>query len=376
MIPGLCVGLDLKSNTTLEDYKSLIKDIKADCFKVNPGFSSKLILDIANFLNKEGIKWIYDGKLGDITHTNKAYADYVFNVLGADGVTLNPYLGLESLAPFIAYEDRYNFILCKSTNQTDFNEIQKGAEKRIIEFAKQNKNVGIVYSSKEENDLAEVSQYLNDSIVLSPGIGKQGGKIPSNAESNILYSVSRSILNAESPINASKDFYYAVHKSRLFNLFKKEGYVRDGQFTLSSGKNSDVYFDLKKIGNDIQLFNLITELLSYNLDADLILGLESGGISLASSIAVKENLSFGFVRKEPKNYATKEIIEAEYLDKSNIIIVDDVVTSGASLLNAIDKIPAKISEVRVIIERGKEARSLLMDKGIKMKSLLKYEESA
>ena len=138
--PGLCVGLD-SSN-----YVSIINTVKADAFKVNPAFNPKDTKKIAKLLNDKNIPWIYDAKLGDVMHTNAYYAEYVFKELGAWGVTLNPFVGLEALQPFFEYKDKVSFILCSTTNPGE-KPGQDAMYDSIINFAEAHPNVGIVHSS-------------------------------------------------------------------------------------------------------------------------------------------------------------------------------------------------------------------------------------
>lgn len=350
---GLCVGLD-SSN-----WYETIHTVKADVFKVNPGFNPGCTLEIAKELNRLNKPWIYDAKLGDIPHTNRYYAKYVFEKLGAWGVTLNPFVGLEALEPFFKYENKMCFILCNTTNPGD-KLAQETIYNEVIDFAEMHKNVGIIHSSK---NLPKIN-----SLILCPGIGHQGGSI--KPKSNVLYSVSRSIINSKSPKEASEKYYELIHKGIIYNKLIESQYLKYGRFTLSSGKQSDYYLDLKEISKDISLFKNIVKQLCNLVTGEALLGIESGSISIATGIAIEKHLDFGFVRKSIKDYATKKRVEGEVDKNKSITIVDDVLTTGKSVLNVINNLESyNIVEVVVIAERGVEARKNLEEKGIIVKSL-------
>lgn len=191
--PGLCVGLDANN------FIKIIDTVKADVFKVNPAFNPNSTKLIAKLLNERNIPWIYDAKLGDVMHTNAYYAKYVFEELGASGVTLNPFVGLEALQPFFEYKDKTNFILCKTTNPGK-KPAQDAISDEIIKFAELNDNVAIVHSAKNLPNI--------NSLILCPGIGVQGGSITPGL--NVLYSVSRSIVHSYDPVKSYKKYYNMI----------------------------------------------------------------------------------------------------------------------------------------------------------------------
>ena len=351
--PGLCVGLDT------QDYERIINTVKADVFKVNPAFNPNSTKDIAKLLNDRNIPWIYDAKLGDVMHTNAYYAKYVFEELGASGVTLNPFVGLEALQPFFEYKDKMSFILCNTTNPGK-KVGQDAMYTSILEYAESYHNIGLVHSYRNMPKI--------NSLILCPGIGKQGGKI--TPKHNVLYSVSRSIVHSYDPKSVSIKYYNNIHKNIMFSKLVKENYIKYGRFTLSSGIKSDYYIDLKEISKDISLFSCIVNQLSELVDTDSILGMESGSISLATGIAMQNQIGFGFIRKQIKDYATKKLVEGNV--KGNITLIDDVLTTGKTILSALESlVNYNITDVVVVAERGKVGRNALEAKGIKVKSLFK-----
>ena len=120
----LCVGLDpdpaLVPGVSLSEFNRAIIDATADlvcAYKPNFAFYEALGIDGLNTLHETiryipgDIPVIGDAKRGDIGNTAKAYAEALFNAFGVDAATVNPYLGFDSIEPFIKHEDKGVFIL-------------------------------------------------------------------------------------------------------------------------------------------------------------------------------------------------------------------------------------------------------------------------
>ena len=199
----ICIGLDLEKNSSLFTYYNIINQTKDKtfCYKLNPAYfmsNTELFKKIVEHLNENNIKWIYDGKVGDVLHTNEYYAEYIYDYLNASGTTLNPYVGIESLMPFTKYKNKMNFLLCRTTNiGSEF--LQEDIYKKVYYMSKK-LNAGLVIAGNKEKLLKDAVDNCRNQMILSPGIGAQGGKINKTYKSeNIIYSVSRSIINSKNP---------------------------------------------------------------------------------------------------------------------------------------------------------------------------------
>ena len=203
-----CVGLDIaedcdkyiKAKKIIEETWDLV-----DFYKINPAFylgpNQQYLYLIAEFLHSQNIPWIYDGKLGDIGNTSERYAEYVYDYLKADATTLNPYLGLDALEPFLRRKNKINFLLCKTSNiQADV--FQNHNWTRVSESVKKLSNAGLVVACNRKFNLESVRNINKESLILSPGLGAQNGVIEYK-DNKIIYSASRSIIN-------SKDYRKAV----------------------------------------------------------------------------------------------------------------------------------------------------------------------
>jgi orotidine-5'-phosphate decarboxylase len=172
---------------------------------------------------------LLDAKRGDIGSTSEAYARALFDVYGADAVTLHPYLGRDSLEPFLSRANRGVFILCRTSNP-GAGELQDlrlrdtdGAEqplylavaRLVAERWNANRNCGLVVGATYPEELRAVRAAVGDLPILVPGIGTQGGDLDAtvragldSARQGLILSASRSVLYASS----GRDFASAARR--------------------------------------------------------------------------------------------------------------------------------------------------------------------
>jgi len=164
--------------------------------------------------NHPGIPVILDSKRGDVGNTASRYAIEAFERYGADAVTVNPYLGTDSLEPFLAYEDRGVIILCRTSNPgaRDLQDLDTGGRK-LYEVVAQlaadrwnsRGNCALVVGATYPRELAQVRALTGDMPFLVPGVGAQGGDVQAvvthgqtAAGDGLMVSSSRAILYAAS----------------------------------------------------------------------------------------------------------------------------------------------------------------------------------
>ena len=136
--------------------------------------------------NYPGIPVILDSKRGDVGNTAERYAIEAFERYGADAVTVNPYLGKDSLEPFLKYEDKGVIVLCRTSNPGagDVQDLQVGGRKLyqvVAELvARQWNSCGncmLVVGATYPRELAEVREIVGTMPLLVPGVGAQGGDV-------------------------------------------------------------------------------------------------------------------------------------------------------------------------------------------------------
>ncbi len=110
-----------------------------------------------------------------------------------------------------------------------------------------------------------------------------------------------------------------------------------GEFTLRSGKTSDKYFDKYQFESDPDLLKAVASEISTRLapGASRLAGLEMGGIPVATAVSLHTGLPLLFVRKKAKEYGTMRQIEGEYEPGDQVIVIEDVTTTGGAIVDAI-----------------------------------------
>lgn len=195
----LCVGLDpdpqkLPVKNVLEFNKAII-DATADyvcAYKPNLAFYEAMGIRGLQILKKtveyipSRIPVIGDAKRGDIGNTAAAYARALFEYYKFDAVTVNPYLGYDSVEPFLSYKQKGVFILCRTSNKSaaDFQDLvdnygMKFYQSVALLAGQWNTagNIGLVVGATYPDELKEVRKMCPDMPVLIPGIGAQGGDL-------------------------------------------------------------------------------------------------------------------------------------------------------------------------------------------------------
>ncbi len=164
---------------------------------------------------------IVDAKRGDIGTTAQKYAQAVFEVYGCDAVTINPYLGYDSVAPFLQYRDKGVFLLCRTSNPgaRDFQDLLVLDENsqssplyeivaRRISLWNEWGNCGLVVGATYPSELQTIRVLCPDMPILIPGVGAQGGDLEASVRVGVdvrgegaIIAVSRSILYASNDEN-------------------------------------------------------------------------------------------------------------------------------------------------------------------------------
>lgn len=171
---------------------------------------------------------IGDAKRGDIGSTSEAHARYLFDRLGFDAVTLNPYLGYDSLAPFIEREDRGSIIVCRTSNPgaDDFQMLDAGGSplwERVLATVAEKWNTrgncSAVIGATRPADIQRARELAGpDMVFLVPGVGAQGGDVKAvvqaDPSANLVINSSRSITNSPNPNQAAANLQLQINQAR------------------------------------------------------------------------------------------------------------------------------------------------------------------
>ena len=245
----LCVGLDpdlAKLPAELRDlpdgittFCTRIIDATADlacAFKPQIAYfaalgAEKQLEDICRYVreNYPHIPLILDAKRGDIGATATQYAREAFERYGADAVTVNPYMGEDSLDPYLAWKDRGVIILCRTSNpggsdlqflNTDGEPLYQRVARLVADKWNKNGQCALVVGATFPEELAQVRAIVGDMPLLVPGIGAQGGDIAATVGAGqtangmgMMISSSRAIIYATP--QAGEDFADAARRMAI-----------------------------------------------------------------------------------------------------------------------------------------------------------------
>jgi len=231
----LCIGLDTDINKIpkhlldlddpiFEFNKQIINATKDLCvaYKPNIAFYESMGVSGWNSLQKtldyipDNIFIIADAKRGDIGNTSTMYAKAFFENFNFDAVTVAPYMGSDSITPFLEYEDKWVILLALTSNNgsLDFQKIKnedgKPLFEQVLETSQKwgtNKNMMYVVGATRSKQISEVREIIPNHFLLVPGVGEQGGSIEEvakygmNDECGLLVNSSRGIIYASTEVD-------------------------------------------------------------------------------------------------------------------------------------------------------------------------------
>jgi len=248
----LCVGLDVdldkipkflldRDNPIFEFNKSIIDSTNMHCiaYKLNIAFYEaygikgwKALEKTINYINNNypEIFTIADAKRGDIGNTSKMYAKSFFEKLNFDSITVNPYMGRDSVEPFLEYKDKNTIILGLTSNEgsKDLQLIPSANEYVFMDLIKSSKtwnnskNLMYVIGATKTEYLEEIRKIIPDNFLLIPGVGAQGGNLKEVCKKTINQNVG--II-----INSSRGIIYSGNDENFDQAAAKQAVILKNQ---------------------------------------------------------------------------------------------------------------------------------------------------
>lgn len=381
----------------------------ACCFKPNIAFYEQFGLEGIRALTEilkavpSDLPVLLDAKRGDIGSSAAAYARGAFDHFHADAITLSPYLGGDSVRAFLKDQDKAVFILCQTSNPSA-KEIQQHGEPPLFTMIAQTAQnwgtpaqIGFVIGATQPEALRAVREICPDHWFLAPGVGAQGGDLDKALQAGLrsdgmgmILPVSRSIMTAADPAQAALDLRDAInacrtsftpvpsrseHEKLILDLFEK-GCVKFGKFTLASGKQSPIYIDLRRVVSFPDLFRRVVDSYLQRLRSqkfDLVAGVPYAALPISAVAALRLGKPLIYPRKEVKQHGTGQNIEGAFQPGQRVVVLEDVITSGGSLLTAVERMRAAglvVEDAVVLVDRKQGGSAALAEHGMRVHVVL------
>lgn len=450
----LCVGLDPRipeglsgdelTRNIVEQNKLLIEASSeyALCYKPNIAFyeawgeAGLLALRATLAHIPSDIPVLLDAKRGDIGATAEAYAHMAWEEIRVDAITASPYMGYDSVEPFVRNPEKGVFVLCKTSNPgaNDFQLTNVGVSvetlyqrvaDRVVAWGQQ---FGLVVAANDSFALESIRKRHPDVWFLAPGIGAQGGTITEAVTAGLghdglgmLLVVARSIAQAADPRKATLDLVLEFRaardrvmaerarriqaggaefpeadqrsshafrelKERVLRGLIRNGCFKTGEFKLKSGEMSPFYVDLRRVMSDPELMRDVG--LAYasllgpagtlkGVHFDRIAGIPVAALPLATVASLSTGIPMIFPRMQQKEHGTGLKVEGEFCENEEVLLLDDLITTGKSKLEAIEILRAanlKVSHLVVLLERGSQGRQDMKTAGVELHAFAHISE--
>ena len=167
-----------------------------------------------------------------------------------------------------------------------------------------------------------------------------------------------------------KEFATFLHQNEI---------IKFGDFTLASGKKSSYYVDLRLVPSYPHQFRTMIKYLQNNIaesvgldNFDSLVSVPTGGLVIASALAIETVKPLIYVRSKPKDYGTSKSVEGQIHEGMKVVMIDDVATTGGSVVNAIKSLKEAditIEDAYVIVNRMEGADEALKELGVKLHSI-------
>ncbi len=364
---------------------------------------------------------ILDAKHGDL-NTSTIFAKTVFTEWGVDAITLSPYIGQEHVASFLVYPDKAVFILCCTSNSNAFSLQQYPSSESpfYLQVVKESKNwgtpeqVGLEVGTTNPDILSRIRAVSPERMIMARSIWAEsdnlykilaagltangdGLLIPVPIDMLTQENLSEQIQSLQTQINQARteitqnasscSVWFSdvclLEKHPQLDLILQMydiGCIMFGNYVQASGKTFPYYVDLRKVISTPQLFHQVIkayEEILKNLSFDRVAGIPYGSLPTATGLALRLNCPMIFPRKEVKAHGTRKLIEGEFFPGETVVVVDDILISGKSVMEGAEKLKSvglNINDIVVFIDHEQGVKDRLQQNGYRGHSVLTMSE--
>ncbi len=168
-----------------------------------------------------------------------------------------------------------------------------------------------------------------------------------------------------------------MDRQALVDALREADAIRYGEFELSHGGTSDYYIDKYRFETDPTCLELLASAFAERLHGERLAGVALGAVPLVAATAVETGVPYVIVRKASKDHGTGNRIEGTIDSEAEIVIIEDVATTGRSAADAVKALRdagARVSRVLVVVDRQEGATELLAERDVSLEALLTAEE--
>lgn len=364
---------------------------------------------------------ILDAKHSDL-NTSTILAKTVFEEWQIDAITLSPYAGQDHVAPFLVYPDKAVFILCTTSNPSAaiLQQYPTAESPFYLQVVKEAKNwgtpeqLGLEVGTIQPDILAKIRKEAPERVILARSIWSEGGNLKNLLSAGLNYNgdglllpVSQDMLGSEnlstqlqslraeinhlrteiSQENSTCSVWFPdvclLNQHPLLDLILQLydiGCIMFGEFVQASGATFPYYIDLRKIISNPQIFHQIViayaEILK-DLTYDRIAGIPYGSLPTATGLSLHLNSPMIFPRKEVKAHGTRKVIEGNFNPGEVVVVVDDILISGKSVMEGAEKLKyagLNVNDIVVFMDHEQGVKDRLRENGYQAHAVLTISE--
>ncbi len=367
------------------------------------------------------IPLILDAKHADLNSAS-ALANYVFDELNVDAVSLSPLAGHDLAAPFLLHTDRAVVITCHSSspasrilqhhpNEANPLYLRIVAESRLWATPEQ---LLLEVGTSDPEILARVRNLAPDHVLilrslwgeeerletlLQAGLGSAADGLLLPVPQNMLMedrlgervaelkgqiaTIRDRVISSRQPAEDRCELWLPARCEQLDSLIVDLfdiGCLLFGEYVQASGALFNYYIDLRRIISNPNIFHRVLHaysLLLADLNFDRIAGIPYGSLPTATGLSLLLHKPLIYPRKEVKAHGARRLIEGDFREGETALVVDDILITGGSVLEGIGKLESsglRVEDVVVFIDHGGSAAQRLADAGYRCRAVLSIEQ--